>query len=1033
MLRMEPFMIASLFFTLNFVLPAAGADRPEKPAAIETEGVPPVPAELSALLSRYQEVRSARFLDWHPAGDGMLVLSQLGPLHQLYHVARLGAKPRQLTAGDEPVSGGRYLPGGAILFSRGRGGDENFQIFEMDLSSEPEKPPVERLLTDGKSRNLLMRPSPDGKLVVFSSTKRNGRDADLYILDREKRSPAEMLFQVERETWALADWFEDQKKAVLVRTISNNESYGVLMDLASRKIEPLAAETSSPGGVQGRQKVSRTDFEAGAGGKSVFFLSDARGEFREPARLDLSSGRIAWLDDGLAWDAENLTLSNDRSRAAFTLNADGWSELHLLDDIDAEKPRRRKVPLAAGVAGELRFSPDGKRLGFTFARGAEPAEAYALDIETGAIERWTTSPRAGFADADFIAPRLIRYPSFDGREIPAFVYLPPAAAGASGGPSRGRAPVVISIHGGPESQSRPGFSDAVLFYARELGAAVIAPNVRGSTGYGKNYSLLDNGRLREDSVTDIGALLDWIDSQEGGRALELDGTRVAVTGGSYGGFLVLASLVAFGERIRAGVDSVGISDFITFLERTSPYRQDLRRAEYGDERDPEMRRIFERIAPARRIGGLRSALLLIHGKNDPRVPFSETVQVVEKARATGWPVWTVYAKNEGHGFTRRENRDFQQAVAAQFLREHLLPGPAIATTRGRMRIIDLDLGGAHWVDHILLKERGNMNPLSRGMRYVFEAPAGEGWRPLVHGRTIGSLKSHQIRPDRLEKLRLRVIEPSVEPLRLEFSASEQAATAREPLEEARRRLASGSSPDEAIGEIDRAIARHPRFAPLHEARGRILDAQGAREESLKAFDRALDLEEGLPGLYHERANQHFRLEKFPEALRDYADSIAAGAGPHDADSCWERGLAWYYAGDFDAGRKQFEGYHRADSLDIENGLWRFLCIAEREGVSRAVGTILDYPRKVRPPFPALLALYSGRGSPEAVLAEARVGDPGAAGENERLFYAHYYIAKHLEVRREKAKALEHVEKALEHRIGHFMYDCARIDRNRLRR
>ncbi len=1029
--RMKPISFAALLCVLGFASSAGGADRASPPAAIETEGVPPVPPELSAQLARYQAVRSARFLDWHPAGDGILVLSQLGPLHQLYLVARPGAQPRQLTAGDEPVSGGRYLPDGAVLFSRGRGGDENFQIFELDPKSDLDKLPAERLLTDGKSRNLLMRPSPDGKRVVFSSTKRNGRDADLYVLDREKRSPAEMLFQVERETWALADWLEDQKKAVLVRTISNSESYGVLLDLASRKIEPCAAETPAPGGVQGRQKVSRTDFEAGAGGRSLFFLSDARGEFRELARLDLASGRVALpvtlLGDGLAWDAENLTLSRDRSRAAFTLNADGLSELYLVEDLDAEAPRRHKLPLPAGVVADLRFSPDGKRLGFSFGRGAEPTEAYALDLATGAIERWTSSPRVGFGDGDFVAPRLIRIPSFDGREVPAFVYLPPPAADRP----RGRAPVVISIHGGPESQSRPGFSDAYQFYVRELGTAVIAPNVRGSTGYGKSYSLLDNGRLREDSLKDIGALLDWIASETGGGALGLDPGRVAVTGGSYGGFMVLASLVRFGERIRAGVDSVGISDFITFLERTSPYRQDLRRAEYGDERDPEMRQFFERISPAKGIDKLRSALLLIHGKNDPRVPFSETVQVVEKARATGRPVWTVYAKNEGHGFTRRENRDFQQAVTVIFLREHLASSPTIATTRGSGHIIDLDLGGAKWVDHLLLAE--DESAVGRVTRYVLEARAGREWRPLGHGRDIGARKSHQIRPDQIEKVRFRVLESSGEPVLREFSASESAAAPREALDEIKRRLTSGLNAEEAIGEMDRAILRFPGFAPLHEARGRYLDARESRAEALKAFDRALECEAGLPGLRHERASLLFRLEKFPEALRDYAESIAAGAGPHDADSCWERGLAWYYAGDFEAGQKQFEGYHRADSLDIENGLWRFLCIAEREGVPRAVETVLDYPRKVRPPFPALLALYSGRGSPEAVLEEARRGDPGAAGENERLFYAHYYIAKHFEVRREKAKALEQIEKALEHRIGHFMYDCARIDRNRLRR
>jgi dipeptidyl aminopeptidase/acylaminoacyl peptidase len=299
-------------------------------------------------------------------------------------------------------------------------------------------------------------------------------------------------------------------------------------------------------------------------------------------------------------------------------------------------------------------------------------EAYALALAAPKIERWTSSERAGFEATDFVAPRPFRYRSFDGREIPAFLFLPPAAARRGTG---AKTAVLVVIHGGPESQYRPWFSAEAQHYARELGVAVIAPNVRGSSGYGKTYSLLDNGTRREDSVKDIGALLDWI-AGPGAADFALDPARVAVSGGSYGGYMVLASLVGFGERIRAGVASVGISNFVSFLENTSAYRRDLRREEYGDERDPEMRRFFERISPARRLDQLRSALLLIHGVNDPRVPFSESVQAVARARSSGQPVWTLYAEGEGHGFTRRENIDYQQAAVAVFLRRFLLAADA---------------------------------------------------------------------------------------------------------------------------------------------------------------------------------------------------------------------------------------------------------------------------------------------------------------------------------------------------------------------
>lgn len=226
-------------------------------------------------------------------------------------------------------------------------------------------------------------------------------------------------------------------------------------------------------------------------------------------------------------------------------------------------------------------------------------------------------------------------------------------------------PVLISIHGGPEGQAQPYFGGTTQFYVNEMGIAVIFPNVRGSSGYGKTYLKLDNAELREDSVKDIGALLDWIATQE-----DLDSSRVAVTGGSYGGYMVLASLVHFGDRIKCGIDSVGIANFITFLEKTSPYRQDLRRAEYGDERDPKMRAIFERISPATSAEKIRSALLVVHGKNDPRVPFAEAQQIAEKVRAQKRPVWTVYAENEGHGFGKKENVDYLRAVEVMFLKQN---------------------------------------------------------------------------------------------------------------------------------------------------------------------------------------------------------------------------------------------------------------------------------------------------------------------------------------------------------------------------
>jgi dipeptidyl aminopeptidase/acylaminoacyl peptidase len=311
------------------------------------------------------------------------------------------------------------------------------------------------------------------------------------------------------------------------------------------------------------------------------------------------------------------------------------------------------------VISSLEFSPDGKTLGFSLSRPDAPPDAYAIHLETGEIARWTFSEVGGLNPESFVRPQRVAFKSFDGREIPAYVFKPRDAADNP-------APVLIEIHGGPESQFRPVFNPLTQFYVNELGLAVIHPNVRGSAGYGKTYLTLDNHQKREDSVRDIGALLDWVEQQE-----DLDSSRVAVSGGSYGGYMVLASLSHYSERIRAGIDLVGIANFITFLERTAPYRQDLRRAEYGDERDPQMRAVFERINPAANAHRIRSALLVAHGVNDPRVPFYEAEQIAAKVREQGQPVWTVYADNEGHGFAKKPNSDYLRAAAVHFLQEQL--------------------------------------------------------------------------------------------------------------------------------------------------------------------------------------------------------------------------------------------------------------------------------------------------------------------------------------------------------------------------
>ena len=672
-----------------------------------------------------------------------------------------------------------------------------------------------------------------------------------------------------QESWWLASWSLDGSRAILPRYVSHNETHARILDVQTGQTVDMPGELG-PGKVMKQEGIARFEFALGPTGRYVFFTSDARGEFHEFARLDLKTGKTDWLSSGIEWDVEEIEYSDDRKRCALIVNADGYSELYLVENTEEAQPTPRKLDFPGGLIGSANFSPNSKQLGLTLGHPTSPTECHVLDVDNGKLARWTTSNPAEFEKQVFVEPKLFHYSTFDKRQIPAFLFLP-----TEGSASR-PIPVVVTIHGGPESQYRPWFSLDRQYMARELGVAVIAPNVRGSTGYGKTYSKLDNGVLRENSVKDIGKLLDWI-STEGAKNYGLDPGRVAVKGGSYGGYMVLASLVHFGERLRAGIDNVGMSDFISFLENTSSSRRALRRAEYGDERDPDMRRFFDSISPARRIGRLKSALLLIHGKNDPRVPITEAEQVVQRARSSGKEVWTVYADNEGHGFHRKENRIYRQAASAVFLRRFLLPA-------------DNDS-----VDH--------------------------------------------------------------------------------------------AQREQQLGGLYRQIAQN----------------------------------------VHDRAGALFRVERFELSLEDYDASIAVGI-PHDEDSCWERGLVYYYLGRFDDGRKQFEGYHKVGPKDIENGIWRYLCIAENSSLKKAIETFYPYPQKDRIPFPALHALYSGTGTAEAVLEEADSGPPGR--RVTQRFYGHYYIGKYFEVTRDFKRAHEHFEKAVTHKIGHFMYDCARVDLKR---
>jgi dipeptidyl aminopeptidase/acylaminoacyl peptidase len=668
---------------LVFAAAAAFADDadPRRPSAITTSGVPVVPAELFARLAQYQNVREASFQGWASDGSGMLIRTRFGNAAQLHRVSEPGGRREQVTFFEEPASG-RPVPGvkGQLLATLSRGGNENFQIYHLDLEAFRTT-----LLTDGKSRNELGPVSDDGRRMIVASNRRTPGDMDLYAVNPRETGDWQLLIESSAR-WIPHDWSPDGQRFLVSRYVSINESYAFVFDMPAKTLTALPVPT----GTEGTSAIGKMAFAPD--GRTYYLTIDAGSEFRRLARASIDKpAHYEYLTDDLKWDVDDIdvdTTSDKSGRLAFTINEDGASRLFLLED-----GKRREIPLPLGIASGLEFSPDAAQLGFTLARPNGPAEAYSVPIAGVELTRWTFSETGGLDPASFVVPQRIKFPSFDGREIPAWIYRPakngtgsehamrkpekngsvsvPVPIFRQAGRADRKAPVLIQIHGGPESQYRPSFSPTTQFYASE-GIAVIHPNVRGSAGYGKTYLRLDNAELREDSVKDIGTLLDWIAKQP-----ELDASRVAVAGGSYGGYMVLASLVHYGDRLKAGVDYVGIANFITFLERTSPYRQDLRRAEYGDERDPKMRAVFERINPTANARKIVSALMVAHGRNDPRVPFSEAQQIVESVRSNisqsnGREVWTVYADNEGHGFNKKDNSDYVRAAEALFLRRFLL-------------------------------------------------------------------------------------------------------------------------------------------------------------------------------------------------------------------------------------------------------------------------------------------------------------------------------------------------------------------------
>jgi dipeptidyl aminopeptidase/acylaminoacyl peptidase len=620
------------------------AQNVEKPAALVADGIPAVPSELAAKTRPYMEFRSASFSGWHPSDKSMLIATRFANTAQVHRVAFPMAARKQLSFEAEPVPGASWAPktGDVMVVQKDVGGGEFYQLYTL-------KDGQLSLLTDGKSRNELNVWSKDGELVGYSSTRRNGTDSDLYVINPRDPKSDHMVAEVKGGGWTIAAFSPDKKSAVVAQYVSVTNTDLSVLDLATGKMVPIGdhAKDIAYGGIE---------FSPDG---TLWVTSDEGSDFQRLGTLDLTTGKFTSRGPAEKWDVDSFDISSDGRFIAYVTNEAGMSRVKLLDP--TTNSVRTVEALPPGIVGGLEIAEWGD-IGITFTAARSATDVYAINPDTLAVTRWTESETGGLDVTKNVEPRLIEIKSFDGLKVSGFLYRPDPRK------FPGKRPLIMNVHGGPEGQSRPGFQGRSNYLVNELGIAIFYPNVRGSTGYGKTFVSLDNGPFkRENSVKDMGAFLTALAKDAG-----LDASRFGLTGGSYGGYMCYAAAVQFAAKLRSTNCIVAISNFVTFLENTQSYRRDLRRVEYGDERDPKQRAKLLEISPLTRVGQIVNPMMVVTGANDPRVPASEADQLVKALRAKGGTAWHLLGQNEGHGFSKKENIDYQFWTSVMFWQETLL-------------------------------------------------------------------------------------------------------------------------------------------------------------------------------------------------------------------------------------------------------------------------------------------------------------------------------------------------------------------------